>query len=131
MFVPQTRIPARRPRSTSALTQRVDRYAQITVRTNHYSVPSRLIGRQVRVLLNASYLVRRTHRDRRHERLIAKAGSRAGPGPLPLGPDPQTGAMPGSTALEQARATGKFTRSMDPWWAAACNAHGYALALGH
>jgi hypothetical protein len=39
------------------LTPRVDRYAQITVRTTRYSVPVRLIGRQVRVLLGASELV--------------------------------------------------------------------------
>ncbi|MFD9510336.1 Mu transposase domain-containing protein [Streptomyces mirabilis] len=32
----------------------MDRYAQVTVRRNHYSVPVRLIGRQVRVLLHAS-----------------------------------------------------------------------------
>ena len=36
-------------------TPRVDRYGQITVRTNRYSVPVRLIGRQVRVLLHASH----------------------------------------------------------------------------
>jgi hypothetical protein len=39
------------------LTPRVDRHAQITVRTTRYSVPVRLIGRQVRVLLGASELV--------------------------------------------------------------------------
>jgi transposase len=33
---------------------RVDRYSQITVRTNRYSVPARLIGRRVRVMLGAS-----------------------------------------------------------------------------
>lgn len=35
-------------------TPRVDRFAQVTVRTNKYSVPVRLIGRGVRVLLHAS-----------------------------------------------------------------------------
>ncbi|MFI6937318.1 Mu transposase domain-containing protein [Streptomyces sp. NPDC050287] len=39
------------------LTPRVDRYAQITARMNRYSVPVRLIGRQVRVLLHASEVV--------------------------------------------------------------------------
>ena len=38
-------------------TPRVDRFSQITVRTNRYSVPTRFIGRQVRVLLHASELV--------------------------------------------------------------------------
>ncbi|MFE7790404.1 hypothetical protein [Streptomyces sp. NPDC057460] len=38
-------------------TQRVDRYSQVSVRTNRYSVPVRLIGRTVRVMLHASELV--------------------------------------------------------------------------
>ncbi|WP_442804394.1 Mu transposase domain-containing protein [Streptomyces luteogriseus] len=36
---------------------RVDRYAQVSVRTNRYSVPVRLIGRTVRVMLHASEVV--------------------------------------------------------------------------
>ncbi len=36
---------------------RVDRYSQVSVRTNKYSVPVRSIGRSVRVLLHASELV--------------------------------------------------------------------------
>ncbi|MET8438596.1 hypothetical protein ABZV61_39040 [Streptomyces sp900116325] len=35
-------------------TPRVDRYSQIAVRTNRYSVPVRLIGKRVRVVLHAS-----------------------------------------------------------------------------
>ncbi|MFB7374172.1 hypothetical protein ACFC0D_30475 [Streptomyces sp. NPDC056222] len=38
-------------------TPRVDRYGQIAVHTNRYSVPVRLIGKRVRVLLHASHLV--------------------------------------------------------------------------
>ncbi|MEU7900590.1 hypothetical protein AB0B45_48150 [Nonomuraea sp. NPDC049152] len=34
------------------------------------------------------------------------------------------GALPGATALEQAKAAGKFTPVHDAWWAAACKAHG-------
>src|SRR4051812_10537305 len=34
------------------------------------------------------------------------------------------GALPGATALEQARAAGKFTPVHDAWWAAASKAHG-------
>ena len=36
------------------------------------------------------------------------------------------GALPGATALEQARAAGKFTPVHDAWWAAARKAHGDA-----
>jgi hypothetical protein len=39
------------------LTPRVDRFSQVAVRTNRYSVPVRLVGRQVRVQLHASDLV--------------------------------------------------------------------------
>ena len=36
------------------------------------------------------------------------------------------GALPGAKALEQARASGRFTPVHDAWWAAACKAHGDA-----
>src|SRR3954453_3660681 len=36
------------------------------------------------------------------------------------------GALPGSTALEQARQVGKFTPVHDAWWAAVRKAHGDA-----
>jgi len=93
------------------LTPRVDRYAQVTVRSNKYSVHSRLIGRQVRVLLNASDLT--VHEGRTavasHERLLGKGGAR-----LELDHYLETfvrkpGALPGATALEQARNAGTFT----------------------
>ena len=60
------------------LAPRVDRYSQVTVRTNRYSVPVRLVGRQVRVQLHASHLVVYDGREQVawHERLMAKAGSR-------------------------------------------------------
>lgn len=109
-------------------TPRVDRYAQITVRMNRYSVPAHLIGRQVRVLLHASQLV--VHDGRRevarHERLATKGGTR-----LELDHYLETllrkpGALPGATALEQARAAGKFTPVHDAWWSAVRAAHGDA-----
>jgi transposase len=59
-------------------TPRVDRFSQISIRTNRYSVPVRLIGRRVRVLLHASELIVFDGRTEvtRHERLLAKAGTR-------------------------------------------------------
>lgn len=110
------------------LTPRVDRYAQVTVRSNKYSAPSRLIGRLVRVLLNASDLT--VHDGRtpvaRHERLLGKGGAR-----LELDHYLETfvrkpGALPGATALEQARHAGTFTATHEAWWAAACKTHGDA-----
>lgn len=110
------------------LMPRVDRYAQITVRMNRYSVPSRLVGRQVRVLLNASELV--VFEDRvevaRHERLMTKNGTRVELDHYLEALVRKPGALPGATALEQARAAGKFTPVHDAWWAAARKAHGDA-----
>ncbi|MBV2352952.1 hypothetical protein KUM39_01035 [Streptomyces sp. J2-1] len=56
----------------------MDRYSQITVRTNRYSVPVRLIGKKVRVMLHASHLAvyDQNVEVARHERLIAKYGIR-------------------------------------------------------
>lgn len=107
---------------------RVDRHSQITVRTNRYSVPVRLAGRQVRVQLHASHL--EVYCDRQlvatHERLPGKAETR-----LELDHYLEIllrkpGALPGSTALEQARAAGRFTPVHDACWAAARKAHGDA-----
>jgi hypothetical protein len=108
------------------LTPRVDRYAQITVRSNRYSVPSRFIGRQVRVLLNASDL---TVYDGRtpvasHERLLTKGACRLDLDHYLEALIRKPGALPGATALEQARAAGTFTTVHDAWWAAACKTHG-------
>lgn len=105
---------------------RVDRYSQISVRTNHYSVPARLIGRKVRVMLHASDLVvyDRQEEVARHERLLAKASCRLDLDHYLEVLVRKPGALPGATALEQARAAGKFTPVHDAWWAAACKAHG-------
>jgi transposase len=109
-------------------TPRVDRYAQVTVRMNRYSVPVRLTGRQVRVLLHASELVVYDGRAEvaRHERLCARGGSRLELDHYLEGVWRKPGALPGATALEQARAAGKFTPVHDAWWAAARKAHGDA-----
>lgn len=121
-------LPVERFETGLWLTPRVDRYSQVTVRSNKYSVPSRLIGRRVRVLLNASDLI--VHDGRTpaatHERLLTKGGSR-----LELDHYLETfvrkpGALPGATALEQARAAGTFTPTHEAWWAEACKKHGDA-----
>lgn len=90
------------------LTPRVDRYSQITVRSNRYSVPCKLISRQVRVLLNASDL---TVYDGRtavatHERLLTKGASRLDLDHYLDALIRKPGALPGTTALDQARTAG-------------------------
>jgi transposase len=110
------------------LTPRVDRFARVNVRTNGYSVPARLIGRRVRVLLHASDLVIYDGRAEvaRHERLPGKSGARLDLDHYLEALVRKPGARPGATALEQARAAGKFTPVHDAWWAAARKAHGDA-----
>ena len=108
------------------LTPRVDRYSRITVRQCHYSVPARLIGHRVRVILRASELIAFTGRSEvaRHERATVR-------GTQVLVLDHylevlvrKPGALPGATALAQARAAGTFTTVHEAYWAAARKAHG-------
>lgn len=111
-----------------ALTPRVDRHARITVRQCHYSVPARLVGRQVRALLRADELVVFDGRTEiaRHERSTVR-----GSATLVLDHYLEVlvrkpGALPGATALVQARKAGLFTPAHDAFWAAARKAHGDA-----
>lgn len=62
----------------------------------------------------------------RHERLPAKVETRLELDHYLEALIRKPGALPGATALEQARAAGKFTPVHDAWWAAACKAHGDA-----
>lgn len=100
---------------------RVDHKARICVRQAYYSVPARLAGRKVAVRLGASRLevldrnkvvathVRSLHKgtetlalDHYLEILVRKPG-----------------ALPGATALTQARAAGAFTSAHQMFWDAA------------
>lgn len=109
-----------------SLKTRVDRHSRIWARTGFYSVPTRYIERRVRVHLHANELAvyDGSTEIARHERLVAKAGER-----LELDHYLETllrkpGALPGATALEQARQAGKFTPIHDAWWAVARKARG-------
>jgi hypothetical protein len=112
------------------LTPRVDRYGQVTVRSNRYSVPVHLIGRQVRAVLRSSEVIiyDRTAEVARHPRLAAK-----GAGHLVLDHYLEAlmrkpGAMPGSAALDQARSAGAFTAAHEALWSAARRAVGEPAA---
>ncbi|MEV7114420.1 Mu transposase domain-containing protein [Streptomyces anulatus] len=107
-------------------TPRVDRYGQIPVRTNRYSVTIRLIGKRVRVVLHASHLVvyDQNVEVARHGRLIAKGAVRLDLDHYLEVLVRKPGAFPGSTALEQARSAGRFTPVHDAWWDQARKIHG-------
>jgi hypothetical protein len=114
------------------LTPRVNLHGQISVRTNRYSVPIRLAGHPVRVMLFASHLVvyHKGIEVARHERLIAKGGARLELDHYLEALAHKPGALPGATALEQARAAGTFTAAHEAWWAAARRRMGTPPAPG-
>lgn len=110
------------------LTPRVDRYARITVRQCQYSVPARFIGHRVRVQLGASQL--RVFDGKRqiahHERCTVKGGQVLVLDHYLEVLQRKPGALPGATALVQARRSGVFTATHEAFWAAARTALGDA-----
>lgn len=110
------------------LTPRVDRYARVTVRMCHYSVPARLIGRKVRVCLRASDVVIYDRRVEvaRHARLVHKGAQSLQLDHYLEVLTRKPGALPGATALVQARMAGTFTAAHEAFWAAARSTHGDA-----
>lgn len=122
-------LPAESFDTALTLTPRVDRYAQVAVRCNHYSVPARFIGHRLRVKLSASAVVvyDRNTVVARHQRAVGK-------GAKVLDLDHyleillrKPGALPGATALVQARAAKVFTAEHEALWVAARKAHGDAI----
>ena len=121
-------LPAEPFDTSLTLTPRVDRYARVMVRNNQYSVPARLIGQRVRVRLTACEVIA-------HDgpRVVARHARCPGKGGQVLLLDHyleilarKPGALPGATALAQARAAGTFTAEHEAFWAAARAGHGDA-----
>jgi transposase len=112
------------------LTPRVDRYSQVTVRMSRYSVPVRLIGRQVRVVLRSTELViyDGRHEAARHERMTARGGEALVLDHYLEALMRKPGALAGSVPLEQARAAGAFTGAHEALWSAARRASGEPAA---
>jgi transposase len=100
------------------LTPRVDRHARVTVRQCLYSVPASLIGRTVRVELGAAQ-VRIFDRSRQvatHERVVARGGQSLVLDHYLEVLARKPGALPGATALAQARTSGAFTPVHEAFW---------------
>lgn len=112
-------LPADRFDPGLVLHPRVDRSSMITVRMARYSVPARLIGRQVRVSLRASELVVFDGRTpiARHERVVARGGESIHLDHYLEVLRHKPGALKGSTALAAAREAGVFTASHEAFWA--------------
>jgi hypothetical protein len=107
---------------------RVDRYARISVGKCRYSVPARLIGSRVRVMLSANEL--RVFDGARltatHPRLIAAGDEHVELDHYLEILVRKPGALPGAAALAQARTAGVFTSAHEAFWAAARARHGDA-----
>jgi transposase len=123
------------------LQARVDSRARICVRQNYYSVPARYAGRRVAVRLLAA-----TVQALDGSKVIAAHERAAGKHCEVLTLDHyldvlkyKPGALPGATALAQARASGAFTPAHQRYWDAARRRHGDAagtralaeVLLGH
>lgn len=98
---------------------RVDHSALITVRQAKYSVPAHLIGRNVRVTLRASELLVFEGRVlvARHERVTQRFGQSIELDHYLEVLTRKPGALAGSSALAQARASGVFASEHEVFWA--------------
>jgi len=112
------------------LTPRVDRSGLVAVRSAKYSVPVRFINRKVRVSLRATEV--RIFDGRtliaKHPRTVARGGQCVQLDHYLEVLRIKPGALPGSTALAQARESGVFTPAHDAFWAAARRTDGDAEA---
>ncbi|HET9974627.1 MAG TPA: IS21 family transposase [Streptosporangiaceae bacterium] len=121
-------LPAGPFATAAVLWPRVDRYARISVGKCRYSVPARLIGSRVRVMLAANEL--RVFDGPAlaavHPRLIAAGDERLELDHYLEIVLRKPGALPGAAALAQARAAGAFTAVHEAFWAAARARHGDA-----
>ena len=111
-----------------SLTPRVSRSSLVRVRMASYSVPARFIGRTVRVSLRASEVIIFDGRVQiaRHTRVVALHGQSVDLDHYLEVLLHKPGALPGSTALAHARATGVFTGAHEAFWAAARKTDGDA-----
>ncbi len=111
-----------------SLMPRVSRSSLVRVRMASYSVPARFIGRQVRVSLRASEVIIFDGRAEiaRHPRVVAIHGQSVDLDHYLEVLLHKPGALPGSTALAHARASGEFTAAHEAFWAAARKTDGDA-----
>ena len=119
-------LPAEPFGTATVIWPRVDRYARISVGKCRYSVPARLIGARVRVMLSANELrvFDGSKLAAAHPRLIAAGDERLELDHYLEILVRKPGALPGSAVLAQARAAGVFTSAHEAFWSAARSRHG-------
>jgi hypothetical protein len=110
------------------LQARVDSRARVCVRQNYYSVPARYAGRRLPVRLSATTVevLDGPQAVARHERAAGRYGEVLVLDHYLEVLRRKPGALPGATALAQARAAGTFTAAHQRYWDAARRKHGDA-----
>jgi transposase len=110
------------------LQARVDGRARVCVRQNYYSVPARYAGRRLPVRLSATAVevLDGPQVVARHERAAGKYAEVLVLDHYLEVLRRKPGALPGATALAQARAAGTFTAAHQGYWDAARRQHGDA-----
>ena len=110
------------------LQARVDGRARVCVRQNYYSVPARLAGRRMPVRLSATMVevLDGPQVVARHERAAGKYAEILTLDHYLEVLKYKPGALPGATALAQAKAAGAFTATHQRYWDAARRQHGDA-----
>ena len=110
------------------LQARADGRARICVRQNYYSVPARYAGRRLPVRLSAASVevLDGPHVVARHERAAGKYAEILTLDHYLEVLRYKPGALPGATALAQAKAAGAFTAAHQRYWDAARRARGDA-----
>ena len=121
-------LPVERFEPGLLLNPRVDRHSRIMVRNNQYSVPARLIGRRVRVRLRSNELLVFDGPTliARHDRAVSKAVQFLELDHYLEVLKVKPGALPGATALKQARDACVFTAAHDAFWAESRKVNGDA-----
>jgi transposase len=110
------------------LQARVDARARVCVRQNYYSVPARYAGRRLPVRLSATTVevLDGPRVVARHERAAGKYAEILLLDHYLEVLQRKPGALPGATALAQARAAGTFAAAHQGYWDAARRKHGDA-----
>jgi hypothetical protein len=110
------------------LQARVDSRARVCVRQNYYSVPARYAGRRLPVRLSATAVevLDGPRTVARHDRTAGKHAEVLVLDHYLEVLQRKPGALPGATALAQARAAGTFTAAHQGYWDAARRRHGDA-----
>jgi len=108
--------------------RRVDHRSRVSVRQNHYSVPARYVGRRLAVRLTATTvtLLDGSTVVGRHERLFGRYREALSLDHYLEVLVRKPGALPGATALAQAKASGAFTPTHQRYWDASRRAMGDA-----